>query len=125
VRSLLGLSNPENDDEVVGGHPEYGLFPPGSEPGESKPPSLNAEQTTAPDELDTLIDESSSGYIPISDDIAAVIEKAADRATDFESFREELQKLAQNWPPEKIAECIAVATFKARALGDTEFDKGE
>jgi K+/H+ antiporter YhaU regulatory subunit KhtT len=61
--------------------------------------------------------------VQISDDIAAVIEKAADKAADFESFREELQKLVQNWPPDKIAECIAVATFKARALGDAEFDK--
>jgi hypothetical protein len=86
---------------------------------------LNAERTAAPDELDELIDESGGGYVQISDDITAVIEQAADRATDFESFREEIEKLVQNWPPEKIAECVAVATFKARALGDAEFDKGE
>jgi hypothetical protein len=83
---------------------------------------VSAEQTAAPDELDALIDESGSGYIQISDDIAAVIEKAADKATGFESFREELQKLVQAWPPDKIAECIAVAMFKARALGDAEFE---
>jgi hypothetical protein len=50
-----------------------------------------------------------------------VIEKAADKAADFESFREELEKLIKNWPPDKIAECIAVAAFKARALGNAEF----
>jgi phage gp29-like protein len=125
VRSLLGLSNPEDDDEVIGGHPEYGLSVPGDEVVETQAPSLNAEQSEASDELDVLIDESGSGYIPISDDIAAVIERAADRATDFNSFRKELQKLVQNWPPDRIAECIAVATFKARALGDAKFDKEE
>jgi hypothetical protein len=69
------------------------------------------------------MDENESGYIAVSDEIAAVIEKAADTAADFESFREELKKLVTSWPPEKIAECIAVATFKARALSDAEFDK--
>jgi phage gp29-like protein len=128
LRSLLGLSNPEEEDETVGGRAvyapsEYG-FP---VPGEPEKPELNAERPAAaggaPDDLDALIEESGGGYVPISDDIAAVIEKAADRSTDFESFREELQKLVKNWPPDKIAECIAVATFKARALGDAEFAK--
>jgi phage gp29-like protein len=129
VRPLLGLSNPEEGDETVGGRaayapPEYGLFPPGNETGEPRKVSLNAEQGEVPDELDALVEES-GGYVRISDDIAAVIEKAADRAADFKAFREELQKLVKDWPPDKIAECIAVATFKARALGDAEFDKGE
>jgi K+/H+ antiporter YhaU regulatory subunit KhtT len=69
------------------------------------------------------IAEIGGGFIPISEDIAAVIEKAADKATDFEGFRTEIEKLVKNWPADKIAECIAVAAFKARALGDAEFDK--
>ena len=119
VRSLIGLSNPGEGDEVIGGRREYGVPAPDDTTGEPQTASLNAERTETPDELDTLIEE--SGYIPISDDIAAVIEQAADTATDFESFRAELRKLVRNWPADKIAECIAVATFKARALGDTEF----
>ncbi|HCC37025.1 MAG TPA: hypothetical protein DEQ14_05130 [Treponema sp.] len=122
IRSLLGLSNPEDGDATIGGRPEYGI--PMSSDGltESRLPSLNAEQSAPLDELDALIDES---YIPVSDDIAEVIEKAADMATDFESFRAKLEKLVKDWPPDKIAECIAIAAFKARALGDVEFDKGE
>ncbi|MDR0722043.1 MAG: hypothetical protein LBF75_04510 [Treponema sp.] len=73
--------------------------------------------------MNKSIDESAEGYIHISDDIVAVIEKAADKATDFESFQAELQRLVQNWPPDKIAQCIAVVTFKARALGDAQFDQ--
>jgi phage gp29-like protein len=124
VRPLLGLSNPEEGDETIGGHPGYGPFPPGNEPTKPQAPSLNAEQAGAPDELDALIDEG-GGYVRISDDTAAVIEKAADMATDFEGFRKELQKLVKDWPPDRIAECIAVAMFKARALGDAEFAKEE
>jgi phage gp29-like protein len=125
VRSILGLANPDKGDEVIGGRPETAIPAPGGEPGEPEKPELNAERGAAPDadKLDALIDESVSGYVQISDDIAAVIEKAADTATDFESFRGELEKLVKNWPYDKIAECIAVDTFKARALG--KFEKGE
>jgi phage gp29-like protein len=123
LRSLLGLSNPEEGDDVIGGRAEFTIPAPDGETGDSGKPTLNAEQAAAPDEIDILIDESGGGFVPISDDIAAVIEKAADKAPDFEAFRAELQKLVKNWPPDKIAECIAIATFKARALGDAEFDK--
>jgi phage gp29-like protein len=127
VRSLLGLANPEAGDETIGGRAVYGVPAPVDAGAEPRSPSLNAEQTgiagNTYDELDALLEESGGGYVQISDDIAAVIERAADSATDFESFREELEKLVKNWPTDKIAECIAVATFKARALGDAEFDK--
>jgi len=123
VRSILGLSNPDEKDETIGGQPKYSSSASGNEGGEPENPELNAERNNTQDELDTLIEE--SGYVQISDDIAAVIEKAANVATNFESFREELKNLVKNWPPDKIAECLAVSTFKARALGDATFDKGE
>jgi phage gp29-like protein len=122
LRALLGLANPDEGDEVVGGRPEYDLPMPGDTADEQQTPNLNAEQKEAPDGLDALIDEG-GGYIPVSNDIAAVIEKAADAATDFESFRAELEKLVASWPADKIAECVAIATFKARVLGNAEFDK--
>jgi len=116
VRSLLNLSNPGEGDEVIGGRDGNG--------GESvlpQGPELNAARdAAAADGLDDLVED---GYVQISDDIAAVIGKAADRATDFTSFRAELRKLVEGWPAEKIAECIAVATFKARVKGNAEFDK--
>jgi hypothetical protein len=115
-RSLAGLSNPEEGDEVIGGRaaaPKGGYEPEGE--GE-----LNAAQNMDTDGLDALVDE--EDYIPVSDEITEVIEKAADASTGFDSFRRELEKPARNWPPDKIAECIAVAAFKARALGAAEFD---
>jgi phage gp29-like protein len=121
VRGLIGLSNPEEGDEVIGGRVEYAPgFPPQEDEEE---PALNAEQTK-PDEIDALL-ENENGYTRISDDIAAVIEKAADASADFVSFQEELKKLVKTWPADKVAECIAVAAFKARALGSAEFDKEE
>jgi phage gp29-like protein len=129
MRSSLGLSK---GDEVIGGRPEFADAVP--EGGDEPPPDgqLNtamnavigaAAQNDDAVALDALIDE--DGYTAVSDEIAEVIEKAADRAADFDSFRQELEKLVSSWPPSRIAECIAVATFKARVLGTAEFDKAE
>jgi phage gp29-like protein len=124
LRSLIGLSSPEEGDEVIGGR---GAAAPIQENEPPPAPELNLAINAAQnadaaddDELDALID--ADGYTAVSDEIAEVIEKAADTATDFDSFRKELEKLVSAWPPDKIAECIAVATFKARALGAAEFD---
>jgi phage gp29-like protein len=125
VRSLLGLSNPDEEDEVIGGRAPVAPGMPdfSDELNAEKKVALNAASTAeAADSLDELDAENESGYIAVSDEIASVIEKAADKATDFESFREELTKLVTGWAPDKIAECIAVATFKAWALGNAEFE---
>jgi hypothetical protein len=58
----------------------------------------------APDEIDELI--GGSDFTPVSDDIAAVIEKAADAATGFASFQNELKKLVSIWSADKITECL-------------------
>ena len=126
IRSLLGLSNPEEGDEFVGGRASFNHgFP--DELGKlnaEKHVALNADASPEPvGGIDELEEEADSGYIAISDEIAAVIEKAADAATDFSSFQKELTKLVTGWAPGKIAECIAVATFKARALGSAEFEE--
>jgi phage gp29-like protein len=123
LRSLIGLSNPKEDDEVIGGRASF------SQESQFAFDGLNAERNIAlnadagsepPDSVDELVTENESGYIAVSDEIASVIEKAADATTDFEGFQKELAKLVTGWPPDKIAECIAVATFKARALGSAE-----
>jgi len=117
LRSLLGLANPEEGDDVVGGRAAGGSQ---GYAGDGHGPELNAERGPG-DELDRLAEEG-GGWTVISDDIAGVIEKADDRATDFASFRDELRKLVESWPADRIAECVAVATFKARALGSAGFD---
>ena len=63
----------------------------------------------------------SDDLIPISDEIAEVLEKAADKATDFDSFKSELLRLSSEWSPDKIADLMAIAFFSARAKGDSKF----
>jgi len=125
VRSLIGLSNPDPKDEVIGGRSSYPQDPSTNldDLNSARKIALNSAANNEPaDSVDELDAENENGYVAISDEIASVIEKAADAAVDFESFQKELTKLVTGWAPDKIAECIAVATFKARALGSAEFD---
>jgi hypothetical protein len=62
-------------------------------------------------------------FMEITDEVAEVLAKAVDAATDFTSFQEELKKLVAAWPPDRIAELLAAATFKKRLDGNAEFDR--
>ena len=117
MNTLLGLSNPEKDDEVLTVPSSLG-FDMNSQ--NKSGIALNASEVS-PDEIE--LDDSESGLIEITDDIAEVIEKAADKAVDFKSFETELEKLVSGWDAEKIARTMAIAFFKARAQGDNDFDK--
>ena len=118
--ALLGLSAPEKDDEVL-------TAPSACEPMMNAQSTghiaLNASDVTQSESDEIVDDETPDGFIEITDDIAAVIEKAADAATDFKSFEAELEKLVSGWDAEKIARTMAIAFFKARAQGDANFDK--
>lgn len=117
MNTLLGLSSPEKDDEVLTVPSPLG-FDMNSQ--NKSGIALNASEVS-PDEIE--LDDSESGLIEITDDIAEVIEKAADKAVDFKSFETELEKLVSGWDAEKIARTMAIAFFKARAQGDNDFDK--
>ncbi|UYT08164.1 DUF935 domain-containing protein [Treponema denticola] len=117
MNTLLGLSSPEKDDEVLTAPSPLG-FDMNSQ--NKSGIALNASEVS-PDEIE--LDDSESGLIEITDDIAEVIEKAADKAVDFKSFETELEKLVSGWNAEKIARTMAIAFFKARAQGDNDFDK--
>lgn len=117
MNALLGLSSPEKDDEVLTAPSPLG-FDMNSQ--NKSGIALNAREVSS-DEIE--LDEHESGLIEITDDIAEVIEKAADRAIDFKSFETELEKLVSGWDAEKIARTMAIAFFKARAQGDNDFEK--
>jgi phage gp29-like protein len=120
--NLLGLASPADDEEVLEQQAPAGFDPIGLN---SQVALNNAAQEPAmlfdTDPGDTQ--DEVNGFAAISDEIVAVLEKALDKAADFKSFRKELAKLAADWPPDKIAELLAVATFKARVQGHLEFDK--
>jgi phage gp29-like protein len=121
ILTLLGLSAPAEDDEIL----EQPAAPAGMMDfnAAGQQVSLNAEE--AADMADPALlapGEETDGFVAITDEIAGVLEKALDTATDFKSFQKELEKLAAEWPADKIAELLAVATFKARTKGMEEFD---
>ncbi|WP_147615091.1 phage portal protein family protein [Treponema pectinovorum] len=125
IRSMLGLSKPEEDDEIIGGRMPVSDFP--SDESERNATELNAAKAGKSSAdgggmVGDLETEFSGDFIPISDEIAEVLEKAADNSTDFDGFKSELEKLAADWSPDKIAELMAVAFFSARAKGDSKFE---
>ena len=118
MHALLGLSSPEKDDEVLTAPAAYEPVMNAQNAGHI---ALNASDVTQSEIDKTVNDETPDGFIEITDDIAEVIEKTADKATDFKSFEAELEKLVSGWDAEKIARTMAIAFFKARAEGDANF----
>ncbi|MCM1321640.1 MAG: DUF935 domain-containing protein [Bacteroides sp.] len=121
IRSMLGLSKPEKDDEIIGG---IAPLPIENEDMNSARPELNSVSKPCDlgrDQTADLESDFSGDFIPISDEIAEVLEKASSKAVDFDSFKAELERIAADWSPDKIAELMAVAFFSARAKGDSKF----
>jgi len=125
--SLLSLSVPDENDEVL--ESQSTLLSPGglnsAWPRDHRT-ALNTQSVAmskASATEEELVDEATkSDFIEISDEIASIIEEASNKATDFKSFRIELEKLVTEWKPDKIAELMAIAFFISRATGDSEFD---
>lgn len=114
---LLGLSAPEKEDDILTAPAPYS-----PEMNTQMPQHIALNASEIPHSAsDTLDDETREGFIEISDDIVKVLEKAMDRATDFKSFKAELEKLVTDWDSGKIARTMAIAFFKARAEGDAHF----
>lgn len=125
VRSLLGLSKPEEKDEVIGGRMPIDDFSGTGIEQNSATKELNAAVSQRTESDSSFVSDIESDYsgdlIPISDEIAEVLEKASDKAIDFDSFKKELLRLSSEWSPDKIADLMAIAFFSARAKGDNNF----
>lgn len=124
IRSMLGLSKPEDGDETIGGRMPTAEFTDTDEPALNSKKELNAasQQTQSDSSFVSDIEADYSGdLVPISDEIAEVLEMAADSSTDFDSFKTELLRLSSEWSADKIADLMAIAFFSARAKGDNNF----
>jgi hypothetical protein len=73
--------------------------------------------------MDTDEPPEADGFMQLTDEIVDTLEKACANAVDLESLKKELEKLVMDWEPYKIAELIAVSTFKARVQGQQDFEK--
>lgn len=125
LRNLLGLSHPGKDDETIGGYIQEAVSDTAFN-SERIRLALNAQRpvkTPAASVIDELLDESGDGdFIEITDEIEAILEEAAAASTDYKSFEANLAKLAETWPADKTAKLMAIAFFKARSAGDSNFE---
>ncbi len=112
VRSKLGLSKPDDGDEIL-------KQPETAAPAAPVATALNAEQPQDQSELDLLQEE--NDYSELTDDIIKAVNKLAEKCKTLDEFHKRLPELLSLWDMEKAADLLTVETWKARALGDTEF----
>lgn len=135
VREKLGLSEPDEDDDL--------LVPPGKTdapaPGEKTKPdpntkrlvndaSLNAacphcggvhlNAAAVDDPAGDLVAAAADDYEPVMGPVEAAILKALAESSDFESLKAKLVGLIGTLDTSKLADRIAIAQMKARGLGD-------
>ena len=127
MRGKLGLSRPEDKDEVLEG--PAGAGGPGMPAGERNTLErdaleLNAvrskERGSENDELDALAEDAE--YAEITDDILTAVNGLAERCSDLDEFGRRLPELLELWDMEAAADHLTEATWKARALGDGRFN---
>jgi phage gp29-like protein len=123
LRDKIGLRDPDETDEV--------LAPP-SVPSAPAPVAPNALALNAPtpnptdapadDDIDKLADTGASDWEPLMSPLMDAIERVAAEVAAAgggeAEFRARLPELFQQMDEAALAEAVATATFKARALGD-------
>lgn len=135
IRAKLGLSEPAEDDEVVGGRVIYdnGDCPHVANANadlnniiynhrSTMNTALNNASGDCPHVANVAID---NDYIEIENDIVETLKKVFDKCESFDEIKNEIEKLSLNWDSSKIAEIMASAFFMARAKGDNDFDLDE
>ncbi|MDF3931386.1 DUF935 domain-containing protein [Pseudomonas citronellolis] len=78
--------------------------------------ALNAEQSR--DELDQLADDDLGDWEPLLRPVLDPVQELADKAASFDEFKAGLAALLDDMDPTELVEKLAIASFKARALGD-------
>lgn len=121
IRAKLGLSEPAEDDEVVGGRVIY---------DNNANADLNNIIYNHRPTMNTALNNASNvaidnDYIEIENDIVETLKKVFDKCESFDEIKNEIEKLSLNWDSSKIAEIMASAFFMARAKGDNDFDLDE
>lgn len=110
VRSKLGFTDPDDDDEVIGETPT----PPATNT------ALNRAQDTRPDQLDELEVEMLEDWEEVMGDLLEPVEDAIASADSYEDALERLAKVLPNMGSSKLIEGLVKGMFKARALGDVK-----
>lgn len=134
IRAKLGLSEPAEDDEVVGGRVIYdnnANYPVNNKFDSSRlnhvdcqlPKGRRWRKRKALNQAEPHV--ANDDYIEIENDIVETLKKVFDKCESFDEIKNEIEKLSLNWDSSKIAEIMASAFFMARAKGDNDFDLDE
>jgi phage gp29-like protein len=120
VRETLGLTDPDEGDEVLSA-PAKPEAPPPLEPAVNRrldpracPSCSTAANASEADEVDELVDDLLGDWEPDLQPIVKAVSEAANRATTYRQFEEELARLAPDLPITRLARKIAVGTLIGR-----------
>lgn len=143
IRAKLGLSEPAEDDEVVGGgviydnNANYRNMRADASDLNNKFDSSRLRNMRRHSRADAAVATrkalnqtvsphvANDDYIEIENDIVETLKKVFDKCESFDEIKNEIEKLSLNWDSSKIAEIMASAFFMARAKGDNDFDLDE
>lgn len=130
VRDRLGFPDPEDRAEVLGAPAK-----PGNEPGNEsdKGQGMNrigraanrgdaAPSRAEADELDALANEALEDWEPLMAPLVDPVQELADRSESYEEFLAGLPGLLAQMDPTALVQSLALATFKARGVGNAEED---
>ena len=104
----LGLSRPDDDDEVL-------RVP--AAPGAT---ALNREEPARSNELEAIMAEAESDWISLAAPVRDALNQVAEECESFDEMLEKLPGLVGRLNTENTAETLSAATLKARAIGDKE-----
>ena len=117
LRKTLGYSDPEDDDEVVGGMPAAVPGPTEALNRTAAPPiALNARAGADP--VEEITDETLEDWADLADELMEAVGKAVDGAASYEELLARLPEALAHMPTALTVETLVKGMFKARVLGD-------
>lgn len=144
VRDRIGFTDPEDGAELMGGQKQAPqgtgagarkpALDPGNEPALNRPhmsgcpccgapaKAFNAAGLDPEDEEDQLVAAALEEWEPDMAPIIEAVTDAARTARSYEEFEAALNRLAGDLPVDHLARRVALATMKARGLGEVSGD---
>lgn len=114
IYKKLGLARPDKKDDVLSAPQTISMNT-----------ELNRQFSEPTDRLEELVEETESDWMAIGEPVKEALDSLIKECNSFEELQERLPSMVEKLQIENTAEKMALATFKARALGDAEFDFGE
>lgn len=109
LRGKLGLSDPEDGDEIVGG------LPPATPPAK---PALALNRAQTADAVDEIVDDMLEDWEAVMGDLVDPIQALLDDCADYDTFMARLPEVTKGQSTARVIDALVKGTFKARALGD-------